>query len=66
MFPDWEEIEPGMWSIYGRLLTYGLGHILEIGLYREPLDNDEYAGRYILQIFDGDEVIFCADVDDQR
>ena len=66
MFPDWAEIEPGMWSIYSKCLTYGLGHDLEIGLYREPLDNGEYAGRYILQIFDGDEVIFYADVDDQK
>ena len=66
MFPDWAEIEPGMWSVYSKCLTYGAGHTLEIGLYREPLDNDEYAGRYTLQIFDGDEVIFCADVDETR
>ena len=66
MFPDWAEIEPGMWSIYSKCLIYGAGHTLEIGLYREPLDNIAYAGRDTLQIFDGDEVIFCADVDDQR
>ena len=66
MFPDWAEIEFGNWSEYHKVLTYGLGHTLEIGLYREPLDNDEYSGRYTLHVFDGDDVIFCADVDDQR
>ena len=66
MFPDWAEIEPGNWSQYHKVLDYGLGHDLEIGLYREPIDNGEYTGRYILQIFDGDEVIFYADVDDQK
>ena len=63
MFPDWEEIKPGEWSYNGKILTYGEGHFVEIGLYREPMDNTEYAGRYTLQIFDGDEVIFCADVE---
>lgn len=66
MFPDWAKIQPGDWSEYGKILDYGAGHFVEIGLYREPLDNDVYSGRYTLQIFDGDEVIFCADVDDQR
>ena len=78
MFPDWAEIEPGNWSKYGRILYYGAGHFVEIGLYREPIDElgrvatDEeaenciYDGRYTLQIFDGDDVIFCADVNDKR
>ena len=66
MFPDWAGIEPGNWSTHHKVLTYGLGHTLEIGLYREPMDSGEYAGRYTLQIFDGDEVIFCADVDETR
>lgn len=66
MFPDWAEIEPGFWSEFSRRLTYGAGHFLEIGLYRESMDGGEYAGRYTLQIFDGDEVIFCADVDETR
>jgi len=66
MFPDWAEIEPGNWSTFGKFLKYGAGHTLEIGLYREPMDNDEYVGRYTLQIFDGDDVIFCADVDETR
>ena len=66
MFPDWAEIEPGFWSEFSRRLTYGAGHFLEIGLYREPMDSGEYSGRYTLQIFDGDEVIFCADVDETR
>lgn len=66
MFPDWEEIEPGEWSTFGKILYYGLGKSIEIGLYREPIDNDEYAERYTLQIFDGDDVIFCADVNEER
>ena len=79
MFPDWASIEPGNWSTHHKVLTYGLGHTLEIGLYREPIGklgrvatDDEaeqygiYDGRYTLQIFDGDEAIFCADVNDER
>ena len=63
MFPDWADMQPGSWSKNGKRLTYGEGHFVEIGLYREPMDNTEYAGRYTLQIFDGDEVIFCQDVE---
>lgn len=78
MFPDWADIKPGSWSEFGKILDYGLGHSIEIGLYREPIGElgrvatDEeaedciYDGRYTLQIFDGDDVIFCADVDSQR
>lgn len=78
MFPDWAEIKPGEWSKYGRILTYGLGHTLEIGLYREPIgelgrvatdkeaEDCIYDGRYTLHVFAGDDVIFCADVNDQR
>lgn len=67
MFPDWNRIKPGNWSNYGRILEYGAGHYIEIGLYREPLDVDsEYAGSYTLQIFDGDDVIFCSMVDTER
>ena len=80
MFPDWAEIEPGNWSKFGKFLKYGSGRydVLEIGLYREPIEElgrvatDEeaecgiYDGRYTLQIFNGDDVIFCADVNDAR
>lgn len=80
MFPDWAEIEPGNWSQHHKVLTYGSGRnqTLEFGLYREPIDelgrvatNEEadigiFDGRYTLQIINGDSVIFCADVDDQR
>lgn len=78
MFPDWATIEPGNWSAHGKVLTYGAGQMLEIGLYREPIDTlgrvaTDYEadigicdGRYTLQVFDGDEVIFCADVDETR
>lgn len=77
MFPDWGEIKPGNWSKHGVELTYGLGHSLYIGLYREPIglgrvatdeeiDCGVYDGRYTLHIIDGDDVIFCADVDETR
>ena len=74
MFPDWAEIKPGFWSVYSRGLKYSAGHSLVIGLYREPIDElgriatDDEAdyGRYTLEILDGDEVIFCADVNDQK
>lgn len=58
MFPDWNNIKPGMWSLYTKLI----GNI-EIGLYREPLDADEeIAGTLTFQIFDGDNVIACKTV----
>lgn len=67
MFPDWETIEPGNWSVNGCALHYGeaedSGREIYIGLYREPLDGDEYAGTYTLEILDGDEVIFCQKVE---
>ena len=60
-FPDWESIEPGNWSKHPIILTYGcsLYEYIEIGLYREPMDNEEYAGAYTLQGFNGDNVVFC-------
>lgn len=66
MFPDWEQMKPGQWSEHGRELKYGAGYSVYIGLYREPFDSGEYAGRYTLHIIDGDEVIFCADVDETK
>lgn len=66
LFPDWDELEPGDWSAHGTIIQYdsdGKGMELEIGLYREPLDSGEYAGTYTLQIFDGDDVVFCRKVD---
>jgi len=60
MFPDWNEIKPGMWSAFTKIVKYKKNRTLEIGLYREPMENDEYAGTLTLQIFDNDDVIFCA------
>ena len=64
-FPDWEQVKPGNWSEHGKVLQYGVGDrdFIEIGLYREPMDGGEYEGSYTLQIFDGDNVIFCAMVE---
>ena len=60
-FPDWKEMKPGEWSKHPIILTYGCSPYerIEIGLYREPEDNEEYAGTYTLQGFNGDEVVFC-------
>lgn len=63
MFPDWGQMMPGTWSKYGQRLKYGEGHFVDIELHRELLDSAEYAGRYTLQIFDGDEMIFYSDVE---
>ena len=60
-FPDWKTMECGTWSQYGRIYDIDKRKY-EIGLYREPMDDDEYAGTYTLQIFDGDDVIYCAKV----
>lgn len=63
-FPDWETIEPGTWSKYPIILQYGVSpyEYIEIGLYREPKDNYEYANTYTLQGFNGDDVVFCVTV----
>ena len=62
-FSDWATIQPGSWSVNGRKLPYANDRYVEIGLYREPADNGEYAGSYTLHIFDGDDVIFCQKVE---
>lgn len=64
MFPDWHNMKPGDWSEYGKTIKYAGGHAIEIGLYREPMENEEYAGTYTFQIFDGDDVIFCSKVEE--
>ena len=30
--------------------------------YLEPFENDEYAGTYTIQVFLGDEVVFCHEI----
>lgn len=65
LFPDWNTIVCGKWSEHGRELVCSDGSKIEIGLYREPLkddDEDEYAGTLTLHIFDGDDVILCKTV----
>ena len=47
----------------GKTYVYGQGHFIEIGLYREPLNDSEYAGHLTLHIFDGDDVLGCYDVE---
>lgn len=65
-FPDWQEIRPGSWSGYGKILTYEEGCKVEVGLYREPMDGGEYAGTYTLQVYNRDDVIFCSKVEEVR
>lgn len=65
LFPDWNIIPCGKWSEHGRVFTCADGTNVEIGLYREPLkdnDEDEYAGTLTLHIFNGDDVILCKTV----
>lgn len=59
-FKDWKTMKPGEWSNHPIVLHYGCSpyEYIEIGLYREPEDNDEYAGTYTLQGFNGDDVLF--------
>jgi len=61
LFPDWAELDCGEWSQYGRTFRYGNGEkeYIQIGLYREPMENEEYAGSFTMQVFDGDNVISC-------
>lgn len=61
LFPDWAELQPGEWSMYA--ITSNGTNSLEIGLYREPLDDyDENSGTYTLQGFWYDDVIICQTV----
>ena len=63
-FPDWETLQPGEWSKHPIILHYGSSpyEYIEIGLYREPQENNEYYGTYTLQGFNGDEVLFAVTV----
>lgn len=63
-FPDWKTMKPGEWSKHPIILTYGCHsyEYIEIGLYREPMNGDEYEGTYTLHGFNGDEVVFCETV----
>lgn len=62
-FADWKEIKPGDWSACGPLVTFNGGSV-EVGLYREPSDNNEYANTYTLQVFINDVVVLCKQVMD--
>lgn len=57
-FKDWEKINYGEWSQYAFTLCLG-DKYLDIMLYHEPLENEDYAGTYTIQAFIGDEVVFC-------
>ena len=65
LFPDADTIEPGNWSKYGKIIKciggYGDEEKVEIGLYREPINEEDkdISGTLTLQIFEGDDVILC-------
>ena len=68
LFPDWKDVKPGEWSAYNKIINYSGGHgdkgKIEIGLYREPTDEDEEIREtYTLQIFDRDDVVVCRTVE---
>lgn len=65
VFKDWENIQYGEWSKYAYTLKYHSSpdRFIDIMLYREPMENEDYAGTYTLQVFVGDDVIFCQQVD---
>lgn len=57
-FPHAGETLPGNWCRDGFAVKCENATV-EIGVYREPESNTEYAGTLTLQIFQGDDVIFC-------
>ena len=65
MFPDWKEMKCTDWSKHGYFFQYGKDNrdFIQVGLYREPMDDDENAGTYTLEVFDGDTVIACHKID---
>lgn len=58
-FPDFAEMKPESWSLTPIVIRYDTDRKpLEIGLYREAK-----TGEYVIQIFNGDDVVFCHTVD---
>lgn len=63
-FPNACKTLPGEWCTDG--FTIQCEHSkVEIGVYREPNDGKEYAGTLTLQIFRGDDVIFCEKITEE-
>lgn len=58
-FPDWESIEKGCWSANNVMIRINDTTEMEIGLYREPDENEEYKDTYTLQVFVNDDVVAC-------
>ena len=66
-FHDMDQLAPGTWSKQGLIIRYGKhqNEYIEVGLYKEPISNDEYSGNYTLQVFNGDDVIFCRNIEEE-
>ena len=63
MFPDWNMMSPGDWSKHGIIIPCK-NRKIEIGLYREEIDpENEYSETFTFQIFSGDDVVVCEEVD---
>ena len=65
LFPSAGDTPPGKWC-REHILIQCADTKLEISAYRESEDNDEYAGTLTLQIFAGDDVIFCEKIDEPK
>lgn len=61
LFPDTQNVKPGTWHSNGIYLNTN-NETIEIVLYREPEQNEEYAGTLTVQIFRNDEVIYATTV----
>ena len=64
-FPDVYTLGCGEWSKYSRHYITSDDDVIQIALYRESMDNNEYAGRLTLHIFYNDDVICCSDMGSQ-
>ena len=61
IFPDCDSIKPGEWSQYMQEIELN-NDVFQIGVYREPLNGDEYEGTLSLQAALADIVIFCQEI----
>lgn len=65
LFTSAKDTPPGNWC-REHILIQCADTKIEIGAYRESENNSEYAGTLTLQIFAGDDVIFCEKIDESK
>ena len=66
LFPNRTNIAPGTWSTDGIMIELGDGNKVEIGLYREPQNQEEYAGTLTLHVFYNDVVVLCKTISENK